>query len=60
MRFRDAAFVKVKLYYVVVMFLAGIWQTILSMGIAGFVGIILGGLIVVILLIVCIVCTCRR
>ena len=60
MRFRDAAFVKVKLYYVVVMFLAGIWQTILSMGIAGFVGIILGGLIGVILLIVCIVCTCRR
>jgi len=30
------------------------------LGIAGFVGIILGGLIVVILLIVCIVCTCRR
>ncbi|XP_067933422.1 uncharacterized protein [Watersipora subatra] len=38
----------------------GLWSLVISLGVAGFVGVLVGGLVVIILLIVCVVCTYRR
>ncbi|KAF6018388.1 hypothetical protein EB796_023324 [Bugula neritina] len=32
----------------------------MSLGVAGFIGVVIGGLVILILLIVCVICTCRR
>ena len=45
---------------VIVVLASGILKAIASLGVAGFIGIIVGGLVVLILLLVCIICTCRR